>query len=420
MTHAEILTIGDELLIGQTVNTNQSWIGTQLSLCGIQVVHAATVSDEKPAIVSAIDAAFSRAELVVVTGGLGPTKDDITKKVLADYFDSGFVLNEKVLAHIESFFRNRKRPMLEVNRLQAMLPDKCRVLPNQYGTAAGMWFEKEGRVLISMPGVPFEMQTIFSQHALPAIKDHFGTAELYHKTVLTQGVGESFLADELQDWENEIRGKGFGLAYLPSPGSVKLRITSYHGKQDAPAIDDYFSIVRTKFPLAAYGEESDTLASVIGRMLLDRGQTIGTAESCTGGAIGAAITSVPGSSAYYEGSVVTYSYRLKEELLGVSHETLQKQGAVSCEVVRQMANGVRERLGTDWGIAVSGIAGPDGGTPDKPVGTVWIGIAGPGTDYQKLFTFGTHRGRNIQVTVDTSLNLLRALMSGLIPEKKQS
>lgn len=407
MTHAELISIGDELLIGQTINTNASWLGQQLAAIGIRVTHTAVISDEKKDIIEAIDSAFSRADLVIVTGGLGPTKDDITKHVLCDYFDSQLIENKVILEHIESFFRLRNRPMLAVNTQQALFPEKAEVLFNRQGTAAGMWFNRDKKVLISMPGVPYEMKTIFSEEAIPKIKQQFATVNLYHRTVLTQGIGESFLADKMSDWENRLRAEGFGLAYLPSPGMVKLRLTSYTGDDKAPRIDAYVQELKNEIPRYAFGEGEISLSEVVGNRLKANNQTIGTVESCTGGAISAELIRISGASDYVKGSLVTYSYELKTAFAGVSEETLSEFGAVSEQVVSQMATNGRKTLGVDWCVAVSGIAGPAGGTEEKPVGTVWMAIANHENTIAKRFNFGDNRERNIQMTVLSALNYLR-------------
>jgi len=308
--------------------------------------------------------------------------------------------------------------MLDVNTQQAALPEACEVLFNRQGTAAGMWFEKDGKVLISMPGVPYEMKSIFAEEALPKIKSMFETVSLYHRTVLTQGIGESFLADKMSDWENRLRADGLGLAYLPSPGAVKLRLTSYKGEEEAALIGNYINELKKEIPQFAYGEGETSLSEVVGKLLLDRDQTIGTVESCTGGAIAAAITAVPGSSGYMHGSFVTYSNKLKTNLAGVDEALFEEVGAVSQEVAEQMAVGGKERLGVDWCISVTGIAGPDGGSDEKPVGTVWIALAGPQGIVSKQFNFGDNRERNVQMSVLSALNYLRCSLEGIIPEKK--
>jgi len=418
MIQAELISIGDELLIGQTVNTNASWLGQQLATIGIRVIHTAVIADEQDAITAAFDAAFNRASLIIVTGGLGPTKDDITKHVLCNYFNTELEINEEILAHITGFFTKRNRPMLEVNRLQAALPKSAKVLFNRQGTAAGMWFNNADKVLISMPGVPYEMKSIFTEEALPKISEQFQTVGLYHRTVLTQGIGESFLAESIADWEDRLRNDGLGLAYLPSPGIVKLRLTAYAGVIDADRVDSYLKELKERLPIAVYGEEEQTLPEVVGELLRQRGQTVGTVESCTGGAIAASLTSVSGSSDYVYGGLVTYSNALKFQLAGVDPMIIDAFGAVSQEVVEQMALGGREKLGVDWCISVSGVAGPTGGSDEKPVGTVWIGIAGKEGVLSKRFQFGDHRERNVQMSVLSALNYLRCVLLGIFPEKK--
>jgi nicotinamide-nucleotide amidase len=418
MTQAEVISIGDELLIGQTINTNASWLGQQLAGVGIRVIHTAVITDERPAILAAFDAAFVRASLIVVTGGLGPTKDDITKHMLCEYFQTELEINEEILAHITEFFTKRNRPMLEVNTLQAALPKNCKVLFNRQGTASGMWFDHNGKVLISMPGVPYEMKSIFTEEALPRIKERFETVSLYHRTVLTQGIGESFLAERISDWEDRLRNDGLGLAYLPSPAMVKLRITSYNGGSETELVDNYVEELKTALPNYVYGEEEETLAEVVGKLLYKRTQTLGTVESCTGGSIAAMITSVSGSGDYFQGGLITYSNEFKTGFANVDPLVIAEYGAVSREVAEQMAIGGKKRMETDWAVAVTGIAGPTGGTDEKPVGTVWIAIAGPDGLWSREFYFGDHRGRNVQMTVLSALNFLRCALLGIIPEKK--
>ena len=415
---AEILSIGDELLIGQTINTNASWLGQECSKLGIRIVHITTISDEKQLIKDAVDEAFKRADLILVTGGLGPTKDDITKYTLCEYFDSELEIHIPTLQRIEAFFSKRNRPMLEVNIRQAELPKKCTILENVNGTAAGMWFEKDKKILISMPGVPYEMKGIMMEQAFPRLQAKFALKALYHRTLMTQGIGESFLADQLQDWENEVRERGLGLAYLPSPGMVKLRLTSYEGESKAEEIDAYFKQLEERFPNYVYGKEDETIQLVLGRLLREKKMTIGTVESCTGGSLAQTLVSVAGASDYFQGSFLTYTNELKNRLVDVSKKDLDKVGAVSAEVVTQMAKNGREKLGVDICISTSGVAGPDGGTEDLPVGTIWIGIATKDNVIAKKFQFGDHRERNIQMTVLTALNLVRCEILGILIEKK--
>lgn len=418
MINVEIISIGDELLIGQTINTNASWMGSRLALEGMKVSYVATISDTWEAITGALVEAHKRSQVVLITGGLGPTKDDITKQVLCAYFDTKLVLDRKVLDHVESFFIKRNRPMLEVNKMQAMVPETCEVLFNEQGTAPGMLFEKEDTLFVSMPGVPYEMKYLMETHVIPRLTNKYPLRKLIQRTYLTQGIGESFLADKISDWENQLRSEGLDLAYLPSPGMVKLRISSASG--DQARVTCYGEELKKMIPGYLFGEEEDTLPEVVGKLLLQKGATVGTVESCTGGSIMAALTSISGSSSYVLGGFITYSNDLKMKLAGVSGQTLEDFGAVSEETVLEMASGGKKALGVDWCISVSGIAGPLGGSDEKPVGTVWIAIDGPERRVSRKFLFGTDRQRTVQMTVLTALNLLRCEILGINIEKKQS
>jgi nicotinamide-nucleotide amidase len=416
MAKASVLTIGDELLIGQTINTNAAWIGRELALVNIRVTKSLTISDEKSAIISAINLLLEDSNIIIITGGLGPTKDDITKYTLAEYFSMKLKRNQEVLEKIEGFFKIRGREMLEVNRQQADLPENCRVIENKNGTAAGMWFEKDKKIIISMPGVPYEMKAMMSEIVIPDLVKIFKPVAVYHRTILTQGMGESFLADILKDWENDLRSKGHSLAYLPSPGIVKLRVSS--GGKDVNElkfiVDDYCEKLYEIIPEWIYGEEDDVLEALVGKLLTNKKMTLSTAESCTGGYISHLITSVSGSSAYYMGSVVSYSNEIKINQLKVDEKLFSTVGAVSKEVVEQMALGVKEKLKTDYSIAVSGVAGPDGGSEEKPVGTVWIAIGTPNGLVSKKYLFENNRDRNIRRAALTSLNMLRKILKDVM------
>lgn len=403
----EIISIGDELLIGQTVNTNATWLGTEFSMRGASVNYTTVIRDVKEDILQAVDIAFSRVDVIIMTGGLGPTKDDITKYTLCEYFDTELVLNEEVLERVRGFFEARGVEMLDVNIKQAEMPKAARVLTNDMGTASGMWFDQDGKVLISLPGVPYEMKHLMTDRAFPVLMEQFEMNALYHQTLHTQGIGESYLADRIEDIETDIRNNGFGLAYLPSASQVRLRVSSERSELNAKKITGYLNQIEERLPQYVYGREEDRLSDVIGKWMIKHRKTVGTVESCTGGAIAAEIVSIPGSSVYFQGSMVTYSYELKSKLVGVNLDDIRNKGAVSETVVRQMAEGGREALGVDYCIAASGIAGPGGGTEDKPVGTVWIGVAGPDKVFAQKFLFGDHRDRNIERTVLTALNLLR-------------
>ena len=415
---AELISIGDELLIGQTVNTNVAWLGMQLSLMGISVVRSLSIQDDESEIFNAIDESLTNVDLVIVTGGLGPTKDDITKHVLCRYFKTELVINDQVLERVTKFFKDRGREMLDVNIQQAALPKDTFVLDNLQGTASGMWFEKNGKVLISLPGVPYEMKGIMEQFGFDKIKKYFKTSSIYHQSVLLQGIGESFLAERMKEWEDDIRNSGLGLAYLPSVGNLKLRITSFKGGDDRDKIENYFQQLRIKLPQYVYGKGDDTLSGVVGEILKSRGLTIGTVESCTGGSLAHLIVSSPGASNYFKGSFLTYSSELKEKLVDVKRTLIEQFGVVSQEVVEAMAINGMHKLGVDVCLSTTGIAGPDGGSDDVPVGTVWIGIAIKGEVTAYKFQFGNNRERNIQLANLSVLNLLRCRLLEISIEKK--
>jgi len=403
----EIIAIGDELLIGQTVNTNASWLGQEFSLRGYQITRALSIADDPSQITATLDAVLPDTNCVIITGGLGPTKDDLTKHTLAAYFDSELAIDEATLAQIIAFFEGRNKPMLEVNVQQAALPVKAKILKNRRGTAAGMWFEKQDVIFISLPGVPYEMKTIMTEEVFPLIEERFGKSSLYHRTLLTQGIGESFLAEQIADWENRVRAAGLGLAYLPAPGLVKLRLTSYKGKEEEILIDNLFTELKNLLPEAVFGEGDQTLESVLGNLLLDKNLSIGTVESCTAGKLAQTIASVPGASAYYQGALLTYSNELKNRIAEVSNEALSQFGAVSEQVAIEMAANGKRILGVDYCLSTTGVAGPTGGTPEKPVGLVWIGLSGPNGTIAKSFRFGDNRQRNIEMTVLSAMNWLR-------------
>jgi nicotinamide-nucleotide amidase len=404
---AIVISIGDELLIGQTINTNAAWIGQELSKLGGSVIEGLTISDQAEKIIETVEYAINRADVVLITGGLGPTKDDITKHTLSRFFNTELEIHKPTLEKITNYFTSRNRPMLESNIQQASLPKNCTILPNNYGTAAGMWFEKENRIVISLPGVPYEMKGIMTEEVFPLFKQRFQLNSLYHKTILTQGIGESFLAEQISEWENKVRSEGFGLAYLPSPGLVKLRLSSPNGEIDKQKIEEYLSEIQLLLPEAVFGFENDTLPQIIGKLLKDRNLKIGTVESCTSGLLANQIVSVSGASEYFEGSLLTYSYDIKESLLDIKKETLLTNGAVSDIIAQEMALSGLKKLGVDVCISTTGIAGPLGGTEDKPVGLVWIGLATKNQVKAKRFQFGDNRERNIQMTVLSALNWLR-------------
>ena len=404
---AEIITIGDELLIGQVIDTNSAWIAEQLNMAGIKVHQITSISDNQEHILQTLKEASSRVQLILITGGLGPTKDDITKQTLCKYFDTSLVFSEEAYKNVENLFYHRGVKVTEVNRQQAMVPANCKVLPNVNGTAPCMWFEKENCIYVSMPGVPFEMKAIMEQEVIPLLL-HKQKQVIIHRTILTEGVGESMLASIIETWEDSLP-EFIKLAYLPQPGMVRLRLTAY-GKDREVLQDAVSKAEKELYPLAGkyiFGFDNDTIESVIGQLLRHKGMSLSTAESCTGGNIAQLITSIAGSSDYFKGSVVAYSNEIKEKMLGVPHQTLVDHGAVSEQTVIAMAEGIRKKFETDYAIAVSGVAGPGGGTNEKPVGTTWIAVATPTGTTARKFLFGDHRGRNIRKASVAALNMLR-------------
>jgi len=408
---AIILNIGDELLIGQVTNFNASWMAEQLNKIGVDVIRINVISDREEEIVFALDEAMKSTDLILLTGGLGPTKDDITKNTLCNYFNTKLVFDENTYKNIEDLFKSRGFTMTETNRKQAEVPENCKVIMNTEGTAPGMWFEKDNRIIISTPGVPFELKAMMSNYILPEIESRMGEETIVHRTILTQGVGESFLADMISEWEDNLPSF-IRLAYLPSPGLVRLRLTARGTDKNVLTNEIEKQIENLKKIIGEYifGYDNETLEIIIGRLLTDRKKTVVTAESCTGGAIAQRITSIAGSSAYYKGSVIAYSNEVKENILSVKPETLASHGAVSEETVKEMASNVRVKLNADYSIAVSGIAGPDGGTAEKPVGLVWIAVSSANNTIAKKFQFGNNRLVNIDRAVVTALNLLRTLI----------
>jgi nicotinamide-nucleotide amidase len=419
--NAEILTIGDEILIGQVINTNSVWLAQELTLAGIKVVHMASISDEEQAIVRAFEQAGERADLVFITGGLGPTKDDVTKKAFAGYFGAELVMDEEVLSTVESYFTRLGKQIKEMHRRQALVPQGCTVIRNSNGTAPGMWMKKNKTVYISMPGVPYEMKGMMLDSILPKIKQEYSLPDIYHKSVLTQGIGETTIASRVEAWEDALAGKSISLAYLPEPGSVRLRLSAHGAPAEtlknkvAAEIRQLDSLIGEYiYGYETYGEPRPSLASIVSQLLRERGQTLALAESCTGGYIASLFTAIPGASEVFRGAIVPYTNTAKHELLQVDKDLFSSVGAVSQEVVEQLAREVRTRLHSDYAISVSGIAGPTGGTPGKPVGTVWIAVAGPGRVLALKFQFGDDRQRNITMTAASAINLLRKFILNLV------
>lgn len=409
---ASIITIGDELLIGQVIDTNSAWMAQELNKAGVQVKNRVAVGDIWEDIWQALDEESKKASLILITGGLGPTADDITKPLLCEYFGGKMVTDEDTLAHVTHLFEKVfKRPMIERNRKQAEVPNVCTVLKNEKGTAPGMLFEKNGIIFVSMPGVPHEMKWLMLHHVIPLIEKRFTRGTILHKTLLTAGIGESFLAEMITDIESSLPSH-IKLAYLPNYGMVRLRLTAF-GTNEAlldSEMTAYFNqlLKRTKDYLVI--DEDIPMELAVGKLLKEKNQTLATAESCTGGYIAHLITRHSGASAYYMGSVVSYDNRIKETVLGVTSTILNTVGAVSEETVRQMVASVRHMMQTDYAIAVSGIMGPEGGTPAKPVGSVWVAVASAKKTVVQHFHFRFDRARNIELTATNSLNLLRQLI----------
>ncbi len=413
--NSTIITIGDEILIGQVTDTNAVWISQQLNNLGVRVEEMVTVSDNPQQISQTLDRYMGVYGLVIMTGGLGPTKDDLTKQTLADYFNSKMVTHQEVLDRITAFFKERGRTMIESNIMQADVPDACRVIMNNHGTAPGMWFEKEGTILVSLPGVPYEMKGLMIDHILPELQKMVTVPFVVHKTIMTQGVPESYLAALLRDWEADLPNC-VKLAYLPRPGIVRLRLTVVD--KCAREAEQMLQVIVGKLlkiiPQHIFGYDDIGLEESLGQLLKERGLNLSTAESCTGGNVARLITSVPGSSGYYTGSVIAYENRIKTDELHVNQEIIEQKGVVSREVVEQMALGVKTYYKTDTSISTSGIAGPDGGTKDKPVGTTWICVAYGEKIYAKKYRFGGTRERIIDQASYTAMQLLRRLILDML------
>lgn len=410
-TFASIITIGDELLIGQVIDTNSAWMAQELNKAGIWVKRRVAVGDSWDEIWQALDEESKHADIILITGGLGPTADDITKPLLCKYFGGKMVTDQKVLEHVKYLFEKvfkRPPPILDRNLKQADVPDTCTVLHNERGTAPGMWFEKDGKVYVSMPGVPHEMKGIMASMVLPRLQQHFTMSAIVSRTLLTFGIGESFLAERIKDFEEALPAN-IKLAYLPNYGMVRLRLT---GTADNTAvitasIETQFDTLKKLLPDVIVTDEDEPMEKVVGKLLKARNKTMATAESCTGGYIAHRITANAGSSEYFKGSIVSYANEVKEYLLGVPHDYFTTVGAVSEEVVKGMVTGVLNEIKADYAIAVSGIMGPGGATPEKPVGMVWVAVGNKEKITTQLFNFRFDRMRNIEITAMNALNLLR-------------
>lgn len=409
----DIISIGDELLIGQTLNTNAHWIAAELDKIGFTIRQQTSISDNKEHIIETLSNVLKKSDVVLITGGLGPTNDDLTMPVLNEYFGGKLVVDATVYTDIEKMILGRGFEMNENNKRQALVPDNCKVVRNAHGTAPGLWFEQGNKVVVAMPGVPFEMKAMITDTVIPWLKQKYILPEIVHQMVLTQGLPESKLAELIADWENQLPAT-IKLAYLPSPGRVKLRLSS-KGKSRAEVqhkSDEQVAKLMQIIPQNIYSTDNSNLEEVIGKMLLQQKATLATAESCTGGYLAHLITSISGSSEYFKGSVVSYANEIKINELGVNPTDIEKFGAVSQQVVEQMALGVFKKFKVDYAVATSGIAGPTGGTFEKPVGTVWISVANKNGVVSKLFTFGKIRSVNIERSAVAALGMLREVLQG--------
>ena len=402
-----IITIGDEILIGQILDTNSRYISQTLNRLGIVVAERTSIGDNAEQIVQTLDRALAATDVVIITGGLGPTKDDITKHTLARYFGSELVYNEQVGDFVRSLLERRGIAFNELNRGQAMVPQCCTVLHNGHGTAPGMWFERDGKVVVSLPGVPFEMVHLIDDTVVPMLRERFALKAIVHRTMITSGIAESILAERIADWEDALP-EVLHLAYLPAPNIVRLRLSAYEvdGQSVAAMIDEQFELLKAIIPEAVVGFEDATVEQLVHNALIAQGKTLSVAESCTGGNIASKFTAMAGASAYFQAGVVSYSNEAKVDILGVNAEDIACYGAVSEQVALQMAEGARRVGRSDYAIATTGIAGPSGGSAEKPVGTVWIGVATPEGSFAVLKNCGTDRGQIVQRATAYAIKLL--------------
>jgi len=409
---AEILTIGDEILYGQILDTNSQWISQEFDKVGIKIVAKTSVGDNEPDILQAFSVAEKRADITLITGGLGPTNDDLTKPCLAKYFDSPISLHPVALKEITNLFESRGFELTPTNRRQAELPDKCTMLSNRNGSAPGMLFERAGKVFISLPGVPFEMKAMIPDPVIPLLQNKFHLPVIYHKTIRTAGIGESWLSDQIKNWEDALP-EHIKLAYLPNLGQVRLRLTALGNDMSKLQAEVDSEILKVK-PLIdqyIYSWDGEALEEAVGKLLRARKLTIATAESCSGGFVAHQITRIPGSSDYFKGGVIPYDNELKKSILDVRRETLAEFGAVSEETVMEMATNVRQKFGADIGVSSTGIAGPGGGTDEKPVGTIWIAYSDKDQIKTRKLKLGLIRENNIKYTALAILNMVRIMVN---------
>lgn len=411
--YASIITIGDELLIGQTIDTNSAWMAQELNKIGVWVKRRVAVGDTREDIWQALDQEAASSHIILLTGGLGPTADDITKPLLCDYFGGKMVMNEMVLDHVTAIFRKLNRPIIERNIKQAEVPDVCEVFMNKRGTAPGMLFRRGNRIYVSMPGVPHEMKGIMANSVLPLIQQEYTLPFILHRTLLTAGVGESFLAEKINQWEVALPTY-IKLAYLPNYGMVRLRLSATGTQKEVleQELELQFEELQNRVREFMVVNEDMPLEKALGQLLLKRKKTMATAESCSGGYIAHLITAIPGSSDYFKGTVVAYAYDVKEDILGVQHETLETKGAVSEETITEMLRGLLQKTTADYGIATSGIMGPGGGTDDKPVGTVWVAVGSREKMIAKKLHFRFDRLRNIELTAANAMLMLFQFIEG--------
>jgi nicotinamide-nucleotide amidase len=417
MVRAEIITIGDEILYGQILDTNTQWISLELDKLGIKTVRKSSVGDQKAEIVQILTEAQQRADVVFITGGLGPTKDDLTKKILAEFFSCSLAYHPEALQDVTEFFAKRGRELSDINRDQALLPTKCTFIPNKQGTAPAMWFNEHETIWVSMPGVPFEMKAIMETEVLPRLVKHFKLPVIVHQVVKTVGIGESYLSDLIQDWELQLP-EHIKLAYLPSLGIVKLRLTGFGDSAERlhAQISSEYEKVMPLIKSYVFGYEKDELADMVGKLLVSQQATLAVAESCTGGYLAHQFTQHAGCSSYFLGGVLAYANDVKINQLGVSSDILSQDGAVSDTCAIAMASGARQLTGSTFALATTGIAGPDGGTEEKPVGTIWIALAHPTGVIARKLTMGGTRIQNIHLTSLTAINLLRRFLLNELAE----
>jgi nicotinamide-nucleotide amidase len=409
--NVELITIGDEILIGQIIDTNSAWMAKQLNLIGARIHRITSISDGLSDIQSALSLALDRADAILITGGLGPTKDDVTKKAIADFLDDELVFDEPTYKRIVRFFERLKRTTTEAHRLQCYMPSKATLLFNKMGTAPGMWFEYRGKVIVSMPGVPYEMKYLMENEVLPKLKAFLPTKPIAHRTILTAGEGESRIAAQIQDIEDTLPDF-IKLAFLPNLGQVRLRLSGSHDNETLlnKTLDEQAQRIKDAIPKLVFGSGSQKLEAVVGQILLAQAKTLATAESCTGGYLAHLITAIPGASSYFKGSIIAYDNEVKQRQLNVQAKTLEDHGAVSEETVKEMVKGATELLNTDIAIAISGVAGPGGGTPNKPVGTIWMAVGDGQTIWTRKLHAGKDRITNIKYASSHALNFIRQFL----------